>query len=203
VKTDRAADRATHLTSSFELADRLARPASRLCGDYSRDLIKAASSLPDQFSYGVVIGTQSLVLYHRDSDFRRYVQGATLLLAAGKASAWLVERLYGIRIPVHSGLSVTRMVHGVARPADRILWVSDGAVCSREAFPTNVHDLRTHRLRAGRHSVERCIDFIETNAPFRYCLLSIRSPWQELIAGRLMRRGNAKGLALCVGAFGR
>jgi hypothetical protein len=199
VKTYRVPNRAISWTSALERASRFARRSSSQSNDCSRDFIAGASSRPDDFSYGLVIGVQSLVRYHRDCDFRRYVQGATLLLAAGKASAWLIGQLYGVRIPIQSGTSVARMVHGVARPADRILWVDDSATNSPDAFPTGMHDLRRHRVATGLDPVQPCIDFIEANAPFRFCLLSVRSPWQELIVSVLMSRRRAKGLTLCVG----
>ncbi len=49
-------------------------------------------------------------------------------------------------------------------------------------------------------AVEQCLQFIESNSPFRFCFLAIGCPQQEAIAAALKRRGTAKGLALCVGA---
>jgi exopolysaccharide biosynthesis WecB/TagA/CpsF family protein len=48
--------------------------------------------------------------------------------------------------------------------------------------------------------VETCLQYIEANSPFRFCLLAIGSPQQETIAQLLKARGRAKGMALCIGA---
>ena len=50
------------------------------------------------------------------------------------------------------------------------------------------------------NAVERCLEFIEAQSPFRFCLLAVGSPQQELLAQALEVRGKARGLALCVGA---
>jgi UDP-N-acetyl-D-mannosaminuronic acid transferase (WecB/TagA/CpsF family) len=49
-------------------------------------------------------------------------------------------------------------------------------------------------------AVEECLQFIESNSPFRFCLLGVGSPQQEILAQLLEARGKARGLALCIGA---
>jgi len=49
-------------------------------------------------------------------------------------------------------------------------------------------------------AVEDCLSFVEAHSPFRYCLLAVGSPQQEMLAHELQRRGIARGLALCIGA---
>ena len=49
-------------------------------------------------------------------------------------------------------------------------------------------------------AVEDCLRFIEANSPFRFCLLAVGAPQQEIIANLLKTRGVARGLALCIGA---
>src|SRR5262249_37659040 len=51
-----------------------------------------------------------------------------------------------------------------------------------------------------REAFERCIRFIESQSPFRFCFLAVGCPQQEAVAEALRRRGIARGLALCVGA---
>ena len=48
--------------------------------------------------------------------------------------------------------------------------------------------------------LQACLQFIEAHSPFRYCLLAVGSPQQEMLAQRLKERGVARGLALCIGA---
>jgi UDP-N-acetyl-D-mannosaminuronic acid transferase (WecB/TagA/CpsF family) len=65
-------------------------------------------------------------------------------------------------------------------------------------------DLRHHNPPMGfihdPDAVEACLQFVEANAPFRFCFLAVGAPQQELIAQRLKARGAARGLAFCVGA---
>jgi UDP-N-acetyl-D-mannosaminuronic acid transferase (WecB/TagA/CpsF family) len=49
-------------------------------------------------------------------------------------------------------------------------------------------------------AVEDCLQFIESRSPFRFCLIALGSPQQEIIAQALQSRGRARGLALCIGA---
>jgi UDP-N-acetyl-D-mannosaminuronic acid transferase (WecB/TagA/CpsF family) len=49
-------------------------------------------------------------------------------------------------------------------------------------------------------TVEECLRFVETESPFRFCLLAVGCPQQEMLAKALQSRGRARGLALCVGA---
>ena len=49
-------------------------------------------------------------------------------------------------------------------------------------------------------AVEECLQFIESQSPFRFCFLAVGSPQQESLAALLQARGIARGMALCVGA---
>ena len=49
-------------------------------------------------------------------------------------------------------------------------------------------------------AVQDCLEFIESHSPFRFCLLAVGSPQQEVLAQALRERGTARGLALCIGA---
>ena len=49
-------------------------------------------------------------------------------------------------------------------------------------------------------AVEECLRFVESESPFRFCLLAVGCPQQEMLARALQTRGRARGLALCVGA---
>jgi hypothetical protein len=49
-------------------------------------------------------------------------------------------------------------------------------------------------------AVEQCLQFVEAHSPFRFCLLAVGAPQQEIVAQRLRARGRARGLALCIGA---
>jgi UDP-N-acetyl-D-mannosaminuronic acid transferase (WecB/TagA/CpsF family) len=48
--------------------------------------------------------------------------------------------------------------------------------------------------------VARCVEFIESCSPFRFCFLAVGAPQQELLARMLKARGKARGMAFCIGA---
>jgi exopolysaccharide biosynthesis WecB/TagA/CpsF family protein len=48
--------------------------------------------------------------------------------------------------------------------------------------------------------VEQCLRFIESCSPFRFCFLAVGAPQQEVLAQMLKARGEARGMALCIGA---
>ena len=49
-------------------------------------------------------------------------------------------------------------------------------------------------------AVEECLAFAEAHSPFRFCMLAVGSPQQEILARQLKSRGIARGMALCIGA---
>jgi len=164
-------------------------PRSNMC---LNGFLASARPDPDHFAYALIANVRLLKWYHRDAEYRRYVQRAEVVLAAGRASAWLIRQLHGVHVPICSPASVTNLLLQISRPTDRILWVGpaatfDAGLSSRGALGY-----------CGR-GLAGCIDFIENNEPFRFCLLALSSPEQELVAHDVLMRGRARGLALCVG----
>ena len=155
-----------------------------------KGFLAAARPDPDHFAYGLIANVHLLVSYHRDVEYRRYVQQAELVLPAGRMAAWLIRQLFGVRLPVCSPASVGQLLLQISRPTDRILSVGSTAVRDPRLQARTIH-YRGQEL-AG------CIDFIEDHAPFRFCLLTLSSPDRELVANEVLMRGRARGLALCM-----
>jgi len=160
-----------------------------------RDFMAAASPAPDHFAYGLIAGVRTLVRYHHDAQYRRYLRGAEVILAASAPTAWLIRQLQGVRVPICSAAQVASTMLELARPMERILRVGSAPGWHASALARRLRDIRCHPHDAAKG----CIDFIEANAPFRFCLLTMASPRQELIAHEVLRRGLALGLVLCVG----
>jgi exopolysaccharide biosynthesis WecB/TagA/CpsF family protein len=49
-------------------------------------------------------------------------------------------------------------------------------------------------------AIKDVLEFVEAQSPFRFCLLAIGCPQQEVLAQMLKHRNKARGLTLCVGA---
>jgi hypothetical protein len=160
-----------------------------------RDFMAAASPVPDRFTYGLIASVSSLLRYYRDADYRRCMRKAEVILAAGWPSAWVINQLRGVYVPVCPPAQLASMMLELARPTERILRVGTAPDRGASARARRLENIRCHP----GNEVQGCIDFIEANAPFRFCLLTMRSPLQELIAHEVLLRGRAMGLAWCVG----
>lgn len=160
-----------------------------------RDFMAAASPAPDHFAYGLIANVRSLLRYHHDSNYRPHLRGAQVMLAANWPTAWLIQQLQGVRLPVCSAAQLAVMMLELARPHDRILRVGSAPGWHASARARRLLDIRCYPHDEARG----CIEFIEANAPFRFCLLTTGSPRQELIAHELLKSRRALGLALCVG----
>jgi exopolysaccharide biosynthesis WecB/TagA/CpsF family protein len=112
----------------------------------------------------------------------------------------------GIELRVCTGSDLTaNLFAAVIRPNDPIVLIG--------ASPRQAQQLRArYGLQRLEHfdpamgfindpdAVETCLRFIEARSPFRFCVLAVGSPQQEMLARQLKARGVARGLALCVGA---
>lgn len=116
-----------------------------------------------------------------------------------------IAKWRGIDLPVTPGSDLTALLFDrVIRPGDRIAIVG-GDDCLLE---------RLRRRHSGVHFVQHCppmglmqdsrartaaADFVAAQRA-RFTLLCVGSPQQELIASEVAERGDAHGMALCVGA---
>ena len=112
----------------------------------------------------------------------------------------------GMYLAVCPGSDLTaELLSRVANPLDRIVIVggseaSAEQLCARYGL-TNIHHYDPPMgFISDAAASERCLRFIETHSPFRFCFLAVGSPQQERIAALLRARGRARGLGLCVGA---
>ncbi len=176
--------------------------------DYNlEEALKAVANFgTDRFGFVVTPNVDHVIRHCQDERFRALYAQANYVLLDSRFLAHtigLIKRQV-LRVCLGSDLT-TAVLSSVVKPNDITVLVganADQAQALRERFG----------LRALHHidppmnfirdpiAVEECLRQIEAIGPFRFCLLAVGSPQQEIIAQKLKERGVARGLALCVGA---
>ena len=175
------------------------KSSNRVTDDCLQRLLIATGGCNQRLRYVLVANVDILVRYYQDCEFRCCIQSAEVVLTAGRFSGWLVRCLSGIRAPVCSPESLLQRILTVMRSTDRIVWIGDANSLPREMQASNIRCLQLEAGADALANVATCVSFVELQAPFRFCVLSMRSPQRELIAHTLFRRARASGLILCVG----
>lgn len=164
----------------------------------------AANFGRDRFAYAVTPNVDHLIRYHDDALFRESYAGAGYVLLDSQFLAYLLCVTKGVSSRVCTGSDLTAQLLGLAAPADRIVVIGASAAQAqmlRERY--GLLDLMHYAPPMGfiRNplAVQACLEFIESQSPFRFCFIAVGSPQQELVARMLKTRAVARGLALCVG----
>lgn len=159
-----------------------------------------------RFGYVVTPNTDHLIRLGEDDRLRQTYAHATFVLLDSQFVALSLRLLRGIRLPVCTGSDLTeRLLSHIVSSDDSVVLIgasSQQAECLAQRF--GLRNLIHHNPPMGfihdPEAVEECLRFVEAHSPFRYCLLAVGSPQQEIIAEKLAARGRAQGLALCIGA---
>lgn len=166
----------------------------------------AANFGQDKFGYAVTPNVDHMIRLHEDASFRALYASASYVLLDSQFLAHLVRLSQGLRLPVCTGSDLTANLFAkVIRADDRVVLVggSDAQarhICDRYSLRGLVHFNPPMGFINDPQAFEQCLQFIESQSPFRFCLLAVGSPQQEIIARALQVRGAARGLALCTGA---
>ncbi len=174
--------------------------------DLERFLEVAAGYGSDRLGYVVTPNVDHLVRLHEDAEFRAIYAEASYVLLDSRFAARVLRLLRGIRLPICTGSDLTAaLLHRVVRSDDRVVLIGSSADQARFLETRfGLRDLRHHNPPMGfirdAAAVERCLDFIEANSPFRFCMIAVGTPQGEMLAQRLRQRAAARGLVLCVGA---
>jgi len=189
-------------------ADREARERELILDDYNLDqfLEVAAGFGTGRYGYVVTPNVDHIIQFHESRDFRTLYANAAYVLLDSRFAAHLLRLVHGIRVGVCTGSDLTAgLFQRVMQPADRIVVIGGSPAQAnqlRERF--GLSDLRHHNPPMGfiddAAAVEHCLDFIEKASPFRFCVMAVGTPRQEVLALRLAQRGIARGLVLCTGA---
>jgi exopolysaccharide biosynthesis WecB/TagA/CpsF family protein len=187
------------------------RESGRLCcelDDYDAESFVATAKEFGQSRYGFVVtpNVDHLIRLHQDPRFRELYAAARYVLLDSHFLANVLRLMTGRRLPVCTGSDLTaKLLADVAGSSDRIVVIGGSErqmseLTTRYGLRNLVQFSPPMGFIRDPKAVEACLSFVEAHSPFRFCLLAVGAPQQEILAERLQARGVARGLALCVGA---
>lgn len=166
----------------------------------------AASFGEDRYRFVVTPNADHLVRLEADPGFRASYEHADFVLFDSRFLARWMKWTRKLPIRVCPGSDLTAaLFREVITCDDRILMIGGDAEQAQQLRSRHgLRDLRQFVPPMGfiqdDHAIRECLEFVEKNSPFRFCLLAVGAPQQERIAALLKERGRARGLALCIGA---
>ena len=166
----------------------------------------AANYGTDSYGYAVTPNVDHLIRFCDDPAFRDLYSTAAFVLLDSRFLAGLLRLSTGLRLPTSPGSDVTARLFDDVIGHDDQLVVVGGTEEQAQVLAKRYGLRRLHHLNPPMgfindpEAVETCLRFIEAESPFRFCLLAVGCPQQELLAKALQTRGRARGLVLCVGA---
>jgi exopolysaccharide biosynthesis WecB/TagA/CpsF family protein len=159
-----------------------------------------------RFGYVVTPNVDHIVRCHEEPAFMEHYRAADYVLLDSRFAARVLRIVKGVSLRVCTGSDLTLALFSrVIAPTDCVVLIGGSPEQARSLSRLfGLRDVRHYNPPMGfikdPAAVDECIDFVERNSPFRFCFLAVGSPQQEALAARLRARGNARGLALCVGA---
>ncbi len=194
----------------LRLQSRRQRPAKLAFAldDYDLDGFAGVASAFGQRRYGFVVtpNADHLIRLHREPSFRALYADAAYVLLDSRFIAHLLRFTQKLRLPVCTGSDLTeRLFAKVIQPDDPLVLIGGSAAQAahlgdRYGLRRLAHFNPPMGFSRDPEALEACLRFVEAHSPFRYCLLAVGAPQQELVAQQLKRRGRARGMALCIGA---
>ncbi len=166
----------------------------------------AANFGHETFGYVVTPNVDHIIRYHDDPSFRALYASAKYTLLDSRFLAGLLRVTRGLRLPTCPGSDLTAMLfEQVIAPDDKVIVIgSPDEAAAQLRVMYGLRELHHYNPPMGfihdPAAVETCLEFVERAGPFRFCLLAVGSPQQEMLARMLHSRGRARGLALCIGA---
>ncbi|WP_281784581.1 WecB/TagA/CpsF family glycosyltransferase [Sinimarinibacterium flocculans] len=193
---------------------RLQRPRQRpaklvfALDDYDLDGFASVASAFGQRRYGFVVtpNADHLIRLHREPSFRALYADAAYVLLDSRFIAHLLRFTQKLHLPVCTGSDLTeRLFANVIKPDDPLVLIGGSAqqaakLMARYGLTRLSHFNPPMGFSRDSEALEACLRFIENHSPFRYCLLAVGAPQQEMVAQQLKLRGRARGMALCIGA---
>ena len=159
-----------------------------------------------RFGYAVTPNADHIIRLHEHASFRSLYAAADFILLDSRFLSHVLQLTQGIQLAVCTGSDLTeKLFADVIAPDDALVLIGGSDAQARQLIARfGLRSLAHHNPPMGfihdADAVEACLRFVEAHSPFRFCLLAVGSPQQEVIAERLKARGVARGLTLCVGA---
>jgi exopolysaccharide biosynthesis WecB/TagA/CpsF family protein len=159
-----------------------------------------------RFGYVVTPNVDHVIRLHDSAEFRGLYANASYTLLDSQFLSNFLRLTRRMALPVCPGSDLTaNLFANVISPDDPLVLIGGTAdQAQRLAGRFGLRNLAHFNPPMGfirdEAAVQACLRFIEAHSPFRFCLLAVGSPQQEVLAQQLKQRGVARGLALCVGA---
>ncbi|WP_380879028.1 WecB/TagA/CpsF family glycosyl transferase [Sphingomonas sp. DBB INV C78] len=167
----------------------------------------AARPAEAPFAYVVTPNVDHLIRLHGDKRDERlakaYARAATRLCDSRVLAR--LAALQGIHLPVTPGSDLTaRLLQDVVKPGDRIAIVGgdvETLALLRDRLPgvEIVQHIPPMGMRTNVTAMAEAAAFV-AQARARFTFLAVGSPQQEYLALTIAERGDATGIALCIGA---
>jgi len=174
--------------------------------DLERFVAEARDFGSERFAYVVTPNADHLLRLSDSLQFRELYSQAGYVLLDSRFASKLIRKRRGLDLPVCTGSDLTaRLFTDVIGPDDALVLIG-GTEMQAQTLREKYHlsALAHHNPPMGfirnPEAVDACLAFVEAHSPFRFCLLAVGSPQQEMVAEALLKRGRARGLALCIGA---
>lgn len=160
----------------------------------------------NRYGYVVTPNADHMIRLNEDASYRTLYAAADYILLDSRFLAHVLRFTKSMILPVCTGSDLTaKLFSDVIAPNDRLVLIGGSEEQARQLSALyGLRNLAHFNPPMGfirdPQAVEECLNFIETHSPFRFCLLAVGAPQQEVLAQRLKARGIARGLALCIGA---
>lgn len=176
--------------------------------DYDVDFFaKAASAFgTENYGYVVTANADHIIRLHEDALFRDVYDQASFVLLDSRFVKIVLWLFAALRLRTCPGSDLTEKLFASVIGCDDVVVLIGSSIAQAEVLRKRygLSNLRQHIPPMGLISdtvaVESCLSFIETQVPFRFCLIAVGTPQGEYIAHELKRRKRSKGLAVCIGA---
>lgn len=189
------------------VADVLPRRVLRFDAHDLASFTAVASRFGEQaYGFAVTPNVDHLIRLDESAAFRDLYAAADYILLDSRFLARLMQVTRGLRLPVCTGSDlVATLLREVVQADDALVLIgcSDAqaqTLAALHGLSRLAHFNPPMGFIRDPQAVEDCLCFIEAHSPFRYCLLAVGAPQQEMLAQMLKARGRARGLALCIGA---
>jgi exopolysaccharide biosynthesis WecB/TagA/CpsF family protein len=166
----------------------------------------AANFGVEKYAYVVTPNVDHLIRFCDEPSFRSLYASAGFILNDSRFLSSIVDASRGIKLQVCPGSDITERVFSkIVKANDRVLLI--GATAEQAKMLEQQYGLSSLKhfeppmgFIRDEKAVEECLQFIESQSPFRFCFLAVGCPQQEIVAEKLLTRGVARGLAFCIGA---